>query len=129
MELRSYEEDIFSVTIDVTHGERLGLLLAGGLESPIEIKSWVILILKVITVNVVRLQRKITLTKVHLSVQDGSLAGQSGLTGGLQILSVNNIIFAPTTSHHDAIMALTSSNKLSIAVKVGVQWNELWAQN
>jgi len=85
----SQEEDIFSVTIDVPQGERLGLLLAGGGDSPIEIKT----------------------------VQDGSLACLSGLTGGLQIMSVNNIIFAPTTTHHDAIMALTSSNVLNISVK------------
>ena len=33
-------------------------------------------------------------------------------------MSVNNIIFAPTTTHHDAIMALTSSSVLNISVKV-----------
>jgi len=85
----SQEEEIFSVTIDVPHGERLGLLLAGGIDSPIEIKT----------------------------VQDGSVASLSGLTGGLQIMSVNNTIFAPTTTHHDAIMALTASNILNISVK------------
>ena len=35
----SQEEDIFSVTIDVPQGERLGLLLAGGVDCPIEIKT------------------------------------------------------------------------------------------
>ncbi|KAL5261123.1 hypothetical protein ACHWQZ_G006983 [Mnemiopsis leidyi] len=85
----SQEEDIFSVTIDLPQGERLGLVLAGGVDTPIEIKK----------------------------VQDGSVASLSGLTGGLQIMSVNNIIFAPTTTHHDAIMALTSSSVLNISVK------------
>ena len=33
-------------------------------------------------------------------------------------MSVNNTIFAPTTTHHDAIMALTASNILNISVKV-----------
>ena len=37
--MMSQEEEIFSVTIDVPHGERLGLLLAGGIDSPIEIKT------------------------------------------------------------------------------------------
>ena len=32
-------EDIFSVTIDVKQGERLGLSLVGGTDSPIEIKA------------------------------------------------------------------------------------------
>ena len=35
----SQEEDIFSVTIDLPHGERLGLVLAGGVDTPIEIKK------------------------------------------------------------------------------------------
>ena len=35
-------EDIFSVNIDVSQGERLGILLAGGNGTPIQIKSYVV---------------------------------------------------------------------------------------
>lgn len=66
-----------------------------------------------------------TLSACIFRVQDGSVASLSGLTGGLQIMSVNNIIFAPTTTHHDAIMALTSSSVLNISVKVTTVYSTL----
>jgi len=82
---------IHAVTVEVPQGSRLGLSLVGGAETgePLTI----------------------------LSVNEGSIAAQSGLVGGVQILSVNGKIFTPQTSHQDAIVALTTETNLEIYVK------------